>query len=109
MSSETNITATQMMWQPKLLRLTYPARPDIENGTPTYCYVRADLIAIISRSWMEAVKVGNKDQMWPGVVCTTIGLQSGQYLFVAEQPEAVAAMRDRALGFEPTLKEVSSQ
>lgn len=101
--NEQNITATQMMWQPPLLKLTQVAFDGVDGGNPTPLYVSPSLIAKISRAQMWFTKPdGTKADpvMATEVNCCHFTCH------VAESPETVAMMRDSALGHAPKLSAV---
>lgn len=95
-----DLTATQMLWQPRLLRLTSIGHPDIDGGEAGACFVRPDLIAYVQRSWATQKRIGDGAEI--PIPCTIIVLQSGVSVSCEESPERVAAMRDKELGHART-------
>lgn len=92
------ITATQMVWQPPLVKLTAAPHQDIDGGKPQSCYVNPQLIAVIQRMAIQhhKFKEGNKKK-WPPVNVTAV--QTGALImYVKETPDQVAKLRDEALG-----------
>lgn len=104
--NEQIVTATQMVWQPRLLRLTKIPHPDLNDGEPEAAYIRPDFITKIHTTWVTQEKMHVKDEKYGPVICTYIALQGGDGFHVMEPPDVIAAMRDRALGFEPQLDPV---
>lgn len=101
MSNDANITATQMHWQPPLLRLTQVVYQGLDEGKETTLYVNPQLIQKISRAvfWVNNPD-GSKS---PGAPATEIHC-CHFVCYVAESPETVALLRDKAMGFKPTLE-----
>ena len=97
-----HINTTQMLWKPQLLRLTQVPHPKLDGEVPTACFIDPSMILMIRRT---LVTFPEKPERFD--VCTLVITGVGSsYLHVMESPEQVATMRDRALGFAPTLKEV---
>ena len=103
--SEQNINATQMMWQPPLLKLTQIGLDGVDDGIPTTLYINPALIQKISRAKMWFTKPdGTKSD---AVMATE--LHCCHFVcHVSQDPEFVALMRDKALGHDNPLKAVSS-
>lgn len=97
--SEQNFTATQMVWQPPMLRLTRVQHPDLNGGKPENAYVRPDLIATIQSTWVCLEKMSGGPERHPPVLCSLIALTTGGYIHVSEPPDVIAMQRDRALGY----------
>ena len=104
--TNTDMSVTQMQWQPALMCLTYVARPQLDGGVPTRCYVSPqNIIAIVRwRAEYDLPDGGKVTQCCTGVQLSPLG----HWLHVLESPEEVAAMRDRAFGIERkhNMKEV---
>lgn len=98
----TDFTATQMYWQPSLIRLTQMPDPEMDEGRPTVCYISPDKILAIHRIRTAFSKAGQNGpqeyrEYHPHVVCTCV--VTGYYnLMVTELPEQIAILRDQAMG-----------
>jgi len=89
-----DVTTTQMMWKPPLLRLTQISMPGMVENT-TNLYVDPFVISQISRAKPTHTKEdGTKIQ---GDECTMVNC-CHFVCWVIESPEAVARLRDEALG-----------
>lgn len=93
--NEQTLTATQMVWQPPLLKLTRVPHPDLPGEHSTY--VRADLIMTIQHTWIELETMADPKVKYPPVVCTYMAVQGGIYVHVLEPSDVVAHMRDKAI------------
>lgn len=105
MSGE-RVDITNMMWQPKLIRLTLIANPDIDGGEPTPTFVNPQQISGIRRTASCYAKVSSygkpADQVeyHPRIACTEVHCCHFTVL-VTETPDEVAKLRDEAFGHEP--------
>lgn len=102
-----DVTVNQMTWQPALLKLTYAAHPDVDNGAPTPCYIAPQWIVGIGRQAMRFCRVDDPKESHPAQTCTAVVISSYQIYYVTESPEEVARLRDVALGHVAKLKAVT--
>lgn len=86
MSNDVNVQNT--LWRPAFLRLTAVGMPPLGERT---CFIEADRILYVRRVAL------NGDA---ALEATEIHLGGALAMYVTEQPETVAMMRDRALGHE---------
>lgn len=107
-----DITATQMVWRAKLIRLTQIGLPELDNGRPTTYFIDPGLIIQIYRTVVKF-----KDKHTPagvpdgagilheefGQVPATAVVAIGGGLHVVESPEQVMQLRELAFGhkFQP--------
>ena len=101
MTQDISGNMTQMLWQPKLLKLTFVAHPSINNGKASPCYVAAQHIILIK---LTNTKLDDDPSV--SFNSTLIVTDCREFLHVVESPDVVAMMRDRALGHEPTVSAV---
>jgi hypothetical protein len=97
--SGNSMDVTNMVWQPPLLKLTRVPHPDLV-GQATATFIRPDLVATIQSSWVNLKRIDSEKERHPPMMCTCIFLTTGGHLFVMEEPDAVALLRDRALGHQ---------
>jgi hypothetical protein len=101
-----SLTATQMIWQPPLIKLTLMPHKDVDKGKPSACYINPQYITVIQRMAIQHHKLNSDNKKkWPPVACTAI--QTGALiLYVKETTEQVAKLRDEALGHKivPPIK-----
>ena len=101
--ADMDLTATQMMWQPPMIKLTQVGWPGVDDGKETPLFVNPAAISRINRvlSWQNNSD-GSKS---PEKAATEI--HCCHYVcHVIESPETVAIMRDKALGHEAKLKAI---
>ncbi|MGH7807619.1 MAG: hypothetical protein ACRENT_05955 [Thermodesulfobacteriota bacterium] len=91
-----DMTATQMVWEPKLLKVTRIPSPGSDNEEPTTAYINARMVYGIHRT--NASFSDCKDK--PDINCTIIHY-ANTYLHVIETPEQIAAQRDALFGHSP--------
>lgn len=91
---------TQMLWKPKLIRLTQIGNPDVDEGKPTPCFLDPATVTSIVACVAAFATRQDQTKRHPDVYCTAVFYCHGT-LHVLETPEQVAVLRDRALGHEP--------
>ena len=102
-----DFTATQMMWRPRLMRLTQIVQPELDGGQPTTCYVNPDLISRINRTVISWGKRDGTGQ-WPDQSCTIVSLHGSEHVMVSETPEEIAKARDESYGYKESKGELRS-
>lgn len=95
--TDVNMTATQMQWQPKLIKLTQVGIPSIDEGQPTAVFINPQHITMICRSRVTYQVPGEEEKHQ--TLGTYINMVHAT-AHVQESPEVVAMLRDKALGFE---------
>ena len=101
MSSQMDLTATQMVWRPKLIRLTMIGNPDYRNGEPSACYIDPGVITAIFQVPAAFQKRNKPEERHPDVECTAVFYCHGT-IHVLESPDEIARLREAAYGNEPT-------
>ena len=101
MANTMDLTATQMVWEPPMLKLTYIGNPGLDDEQPTNCYISPRFIYGIHRA--RCIFDKEKFPNASDVHCTLVHY-ANLYLHVLETPEQVAMMRDKAFGHESKLK-----
>ena len=101
MSSQMDLTATQMVWQPPMIKLTQHGWDGLDDGKETILFVNPAVISRINRvlSWQN-----NPDGTKTEAKAVTEVHCCHYVCHVIEAPEIVAMMRDKALGHESKLK-----
>ncbi len=98
-----HITATNMMWQPAMIRLTQVPSVTVDDGAPVACYVNpAKIVSIFRGNDIRKSADGSESR----TTCTIVVLEVGGHVGVEESPQTVAMLRDRALGVEAKLSSV---
>ena len=108
MSHPQDINATQMIWQPPLIKLTSSPHPDVDGGKSSNCYKNPQHITTIERKAIKHWKMDAKDESYPPQLCTAVVVSSQLILYVTESPDQVAAKRNEALGHLLTRAEIKS-
>jgi len=101
MTQDISGNMTQMLWQPRLLRLTYVAHPLLNGGKASTCFVAPQHIILI-----RLTNTKLDDDPNASFDSTLVVTDCKEFLHVTEAPDIVAMMRDRALGHEPTVSAV---
>ena len=101
--NEHDMSVTNMLWQPAMLALTAIAHPEIDSGVPTQCFVSPDNIAYMYRAKVKNVQIERPDDPPTFSLCTIVVFKVGGHISVEESPQAIAVLRDRALGHSPKL------
>ena len=91
-------TVTQMVWQPALIQLTAVRTHDVPECA---CFVNPQIIDVIQRSQVNLTKEGDETI---SLMATWVGIGAQRGLWVTENPEIVASMRDAAFGYRPKLR-----
>ena len=105
MSNEQLVTATQMVWRPKLIKLTMIGNPDWNKGEPSPCYLDPGVITSISKVVASFPIREDPSKKHPDVECTAVFFCHGTF-HVLESPEEVAMLREKAYGQEPQIKAI---
>lgn len=96
MGHDHEMNVTNMLWRPKLLRLTQVPYPSEEEGMPELptapCFVDPQHIVLIGTIVLKFKQGASR-------ICTAVYTQNGP-LNVEESPEVVAKMCDEAFGFK---------
>lgn len=101
--NEHDMNVTNMLWQPAMLELTAIAHPEVEGGVPTRCFVSPDNIAYMYRTKVKQMPIENPDGPPVFSACTIVVFKVGGHIAVDEKPQAIAVLRDRALGHSQKL------
>lgn len=106
-SNSMDLTATQMVWRPKLIRLTQILHPEFKSPKAGICYIDPGAITAVFASDVIFSKQGKPDEKHDPIEATAVFYCHGT-LFVHESPEEVALLREKAYGHEPEkLKAIS--
>ena len=103
MASQMDLTATQMVWQPPMIKLTQVGWPEVDDGKETPLFVNPAAISRINRvlSWLTLPDGAKSEPR------SATEVHCCHYVcHVIELPETVAIMRDKALGHEAKLKAI---
>lgn len=100
-----DMNVTNMLWQPAMLPLTSIGHPEIDDGKPTQCFISPDNIAYMYRSKVKHAPIESADDLHTFSNCTIVVFRVGGHLSVVETPQAIAVLRDRALGHSQKLAE----
>ncbi len=88
--NDMQVTSTQMVWRPQMIKLTTIAYPNMESQPlfidPALIYAIYKTVATIDGSTE------------PGIECTIIRFTNAAYNHCIESPERVAMLRDLAYG-----------
>ena len=95
-----DVSATQMVWRPKFIKLTQIGNPDFRNGEQTPCYIDPGVITAIFMVPAAFTKRNKPEERHPDVDCTAVFYCHGT-LHVLESPDEVARLREAAYGDEP--------
>ena len=105
MPEQMDLTATQMVWRPKLIRLTQIGNPDFNNGESQSCFIDPGVITAVYRAPAAFSKRDKPEERHPSVECTAVFYCHGT-LHVLESPEEVALLREQAYGHKVELKTI---
>ena len=108
MTNDMSGNFTQMMWKPKLIRLTQIGNPDAYGGRPMPAYLDPATIMSITATVGAFPTLADPAAKHPLVECTLIFYCHG-HLHVLESPEKIAMLRDAALGHEWKPLEVGAR
>lgn len=86
---------TQAIWQPALIKLTSVAMPTVPEGP---CFINPFLIDMITRGEVTHTHPEYGSTKSPATY-VSMGYQRG--VWVTEQPEQIARMREEAFGHKP--------
>ena len=98
MSSSMEVNATQMLWRPRLIKLTQPAGDGVAESV---LYIQPEFISAIRRI---RAKPGKDDEEIEATI--VIANSFAHHIVVLETPDEVARLRDIAFGFEQKLESV---
>ena len=99
--ADMDLTATQMVWQPAMIKLTQVGWPGLDDGKETSLFVNPAAISRINRvlSW-QTLPDGTKSEPK-----SATEIHCCHYVcHVVESPETIAMLRDKSLGHESKLK-----
>ena len=91
---------TQAIWQPTLIRLTAVAMPNVPEGP---CFINPFNIDTITRG--EVVHKHHESGTVAHQLATYVSLGYQRGVWVTEQPEQIARMREEAFGHKPAWME----
>lgn len=97
-----DVNVQQMMWKPKLIRVTQIGAVGTDDGFPTVAYLAPDEIVAMVRCAGGLKDEESKDP-FVKVSCTYIRMNSFSVM-VTETPDQIAAMRDEAFGYQDASK-----
>lgn len=96
---------TQMMWRPKLIRVTQIGVPWVNGGKDTALFLNPEDIVAVGAARLKLEAFEREPERF--VECTFVSTRHTSYN-VTESPEKIASLRDASLGFEPEKPTLSS-